>query len=78
MVLFIKINCLIIKLFSEFVEQHKKTKYLVLESGARRTFRLSSRTPLGYFLTSCPGLVQGRRFKATLFNYQITYYILQL
>ena len=31
----------------------KRLKYLVLGPGSRRTLRLSSRTPLGYNLTSC-------------------------
>jgi len=42
-----------------FYENDKKcSKYLFLEPGARRTFRLLSFTPLGYLLTSCPGHVQ--------------------
>ena len=33
----------------------RRSKFLVLGTGTRRTFWLSSCTPLGYFLMSCPG-----------------------
>ena len=42
--------------YSLLNEKKRRSKYLVLGPGAQRTFWLSSRTPLGYLLTSCPGL----------------------
>ena len=42
-------------LYSLLNDKKRRLKYLVLGPSARRTFRLSSRTPLGYLLTSCPG-----------------------
>lgn len=42
--------CVIHKIIIKFLK-----KYLVLGSGTIKTFRLSSLTPLGFLLTSCPG-----------------------
>ena len=45
---------LVFLLLLKFIERKKRhSKYLVLGPGARKTFRLSSRTPLLYLLTSC-------------------------
>ena len=38
-----------------FERQKKRSKQLVLGLGVQFFFLLSSRTPLGYSLTSCPG-----------------------
>ena len=39
------------------VQENKRMKQLVLEPGVRKTFLLSSCTPLGYSLTSCQDLI---------------------